>query len=586
MPAPESTTRPPPTTAAARTGAGAASAHPAPAGRRHHRGRRTPGPPPFPHARPYVETHPAPETSALRRRVGSTGQTDGGPPITARHRCHRGSVSTDGARPARPCAGGKMGPWSGGLLRGRDTLSVGDVQEIHRLPPSTARSGPCSSDPAENLLRTRTASASPPTTSGARRLDPTPSRTGRSSHSGPRGMQDFTAWPAIVDLPTCARRCATSVGNRARINRGPRRLGSDPPSSPTLGTPDSFSRNVELVFGRDATEPTSSSAGGQGASPTRGRPAGHGIVTTSNRNLARGVHPGRAAYRRTMRHDSHTTNGQRVGVLGGAAAASRPRRRCRSAGCDAHPAVGRIQARRRDARGLPATDLGYDPQMSASTAWSGSSPSSYKQGVGAVPLANRATIGNKSRSRVAPAHFRSTRRRCATGSRRPDAQVAMVEAVAKEQGLWHDAEVEPAYSETSSRPPPWCRRWPAPSGRGRVALSDAKPRYGRPARHADGTSRTGQSTVDEALGRAPASERWRSVRRHQRASPRGTGRRQAGAAVRRTPVERRHGTRPRSTRRVVLAAITSAPTTPPAVMLGAALLARRRWSAVWSASSG
>src|SRR5918997_3926895 len=77
----------------------------------------------------------------------------------------------------------------------------------------------------------------------------------------------------------------------------------------------------------------------------------------------------------------------------------------------------------------------------------------YGVGVGAVPLANRATIGNMS------PEFGST---CAifpiddetldylrfTG--RDDAQVALVEAYCKEQGLWHDPSHEPDYSETLS----------------------------------------------------------------------------------------------------------------------------------------
>jgi len=74
----------------------------------------------------------------------------------------------------------------------------------------------------------------------------------------------------------------------------------------------------------------------------------------------------------------------------------------------------------------------------------------YGDGVAQVPLANRATIGNMS------PEFGST---CAifpiddvtidylrlTG--RGDAEVALVEAYAKEQGLWHDPGAEPVFSE-------------------------------------------------------------------------------------------------------------------------------------------
>ena len=75
----------------------------------------------------------------------------------------------------------------------------------------------------------------------------------------------------------------------------------------------------------------------------------------------------------------------------------------------------------------------------------------YGPGVGAVPLANRATIGN-----MCP-EYGST---CAIFPiddgdaalpalhRPPDEQVALVEAYAKEQGLWHDPAAEPVFSET------------------------------------------------------------------------------------------------------------------------------------------
>jgi aconitate hydratase len=74
----------------------------------------------------------------------------------------------------------------------------------------------------------------------------------------------------------------------------------------------------------------------------------------------------------------------------------------------------------------------------------------YGDGVSAVPLANRATIGNMSPeygSTVAifPIDDETLRYLRLTG--RSDDQVALVEAYAKAQGLWHDASHEPAYSE-------------------------------------------------------------------------------------------------------------------------------------------
>ena len=75
----------------------------------------------------------------------------------------------------------------------------------------------------------------------------------------------------------------------------------------------------------------------------------------------------------------------------------------------------------------------------------------YGEGVGAVPLANRATIGNMSpefgsTAAIFPIDDETVRYLKLTG--RPAEQVELVEAYAKEQGLWHDPAREPVYSET------------------------------------------------------------------------------------------------------------------------------------------
>jgi aconitate hydratase len=75
----------------------------------------------------------------------------------------------------------------------------------------------------------------------------------------------------------------------------------------------------------------------------------------------------------------------------------------------------------------------------------------YGEGVGAVPLANRATIGNMSpefgsTAAIFPIDDETVRYLKLTG--RPAAQIELVEAYAKEQGLWHDPAREPVFSET------------------------------------------------------------------------------------------------------------------------------------------
>jgi aconitate hydratase len=74
----------------------------------------------------------------------------------------------------------------------------------------------------------------------------------------------------------------------------------------------------------------------------------------------------------------------------------------------------------------------------------------YGPGVAAVPLANRATIGNMSPeygSTVAifPIDGETIKYLQLTG--RAEQQVALVEAYAKAQGMWHDPDAEPSYSE-------------------------------------------------------------------------------------------------------------------------------------------
>ena len=74
----------------------------------------------------------------------------------------------------------------------------------------------------------------------------------------------------------------------------------------------------------------------------------------------------------------------------------------------------------------------------------------YGDGVGAVPLANRATIGNMSPEygstiAVFPIDDETTKYMKFTG--RSDEQIALVEAYAKAQGMWHDPAKEPRFSE-------------------------------------------------------------------------------------------------------------------------------------------
>ena len=106
----------------------------------------------------------------------------------------------------------------------------------------------------------------------------------------------------------------------------------------------------------------------------------------------------------------------------------------------------------------------------------------YGEGAGAVPLANRATIGNMSpefgsTAAIFPIDEETMRYLRLTG--RADAHIALIEAYAKEQGLWHDPSREPVYSETLELD----LGTVVPSIAGpkrpqdRIALTDAKPAF-------------------------------------------------------------------------------------------------------------
>src|SRR5581483_7383396 len=75
----------------------------------------------------------------------------------------------------------------------------------------------------------------------------------------------------------------------------------------------------------------------------------------------------------------------------------------------------------------------------------------YGPGVASVPLANRATIGNMSPEfgstcAIFPIDAETIEYLKFTG--RSAEQVALVEAYAREQGLWHDPTLEANYSQT------------------------------------------------------------------------------------------------------------------------------------------
>ena len=207
----------------------------------------------------------------------------------------------------------------------------------------------------------------------------------------------------------------------------------------------------------------------------------------------------------------------------------------------------------------------------------------YGPGVSVLPLANRATIGNMSPEfgstiAVFPIDEETTKYLKLTG--RTEEQLALVEAYAKEQGLWHDPDAEPRYSEKLELD--LATVVPSLAGpkrpQDRVSLSEAKESFrGALADYTDGSEKQDSEGYDEAVEESFPASRRAEPRQRQR---------QAGQAVR-GPEGRWPPEQPRSPSRrrqevevdhgaVAIAAITSCTNTSnPSVMIGAALLAKK-----------
>ena len=275
-------------------------------------------------------------------------------------------------------------------------------------------------------------------------------------------MQDFTGVPAVVDLATMREAVRNLGGDAARINPlAPAELVIDHSVIADLfGAPDSFVRNVDLEYERNR-ERYQFLRWGQGAfDDFRVVPPGTGIVHQVNiEYLARVVFTRTvggvlAAYPDTLvGTDSHTTMVNGLGVLGwGVGGIEAEAAMLGQPVSMLIPRVVGFKLTGELPEGSTATDLVLTiTQQLRRHGVVGKFVEFYGPGVAAVPLANRATIGNMSPEygstcAIFPIDEETLRYLRFTG--RPADQVALVEAYAKEQGLWHDPAREAAYSES------------------------------------------------------------------------------------------------------------------------------------------
>ncbi|MBM7489740.1 aconitate hydratase [Micromonospora luteifusca] len=270
-------------------------------------------------------------------------------------------------------------------------------------------------------------------------------------------MQDFTGVPCVVDLATMREAVRDLGGDASKVNPlAPAELVIDHSVIADLfGREDAFARNVELEYERNKERYQFLRWGQSAFNEFKVVPPGTGIVHQVNiEYLARTImERGGQAYPDTVvGTDSHTTMVNGLGVLGwGVGGIEAEAAMLGQPVSMLIPRVVGFKLSGEMPAGTTATDLVLTiTEMLRKHGVVGKFVEFYGPGVSAVPLANRATIGNMSPeygSTVAifPIDAETVRYLELTG--RDAAQVALVEAYAKEQGLWHDPEAEPEYSE-------------------------------------------------------------------------------------------------------------------------------------------
>ncbi|PYC64347.1 aconitate hydratase [Micromonospora arborensis] len=270
-------------------------------------------------------------------------------------------------------------------------------------------------------------------------------------------MQDFTGVPCVVDLATMREAVRDLGGDASKVNPlAPAELVIDHSVIADLfGREDAFARNVELEYERNKERYQFLRWGQTAFNEFKVVPPGTGIVHQVNiEYLARTImeRNGQAYPDTVVGTDSHTTMVNGLGVLGwGVGGIEAEAAMLGQPVSMLIPRVVGFKLSGEMPAGTTATDLVLTiTEMLRKHGVVGKFVEFYGPGVSAVPLANRATIGNMSPeygSTVAifPIDAETVRYLELTG--RDAAQVALVEAYAKEQGLWHDPEAEPAYSE-------------------------------------------------------------------------------------------------------------------------------------------
>ncbi|MDR0416203.1 MAG: aconitate hydratase AcnA [Propionibacteriaceae bacterium] len=364
-------------------------------------------------------------------------------------------------------------------------------------------------------------------------------------------MQDFTGVPCVVDLATMREAVQDLGGRPGQVNPlAPAELVIDHSViADVFGRADALARNVDREYQRNGERYRFLRWGQTAFDDFAVVPPGTGIVHQVNiEHLARVV-ASQTVDGRTVAYpdtcvgtDSHTTMVNGLGVVGWGVG-----------GIEAEaallgqpvpmliPRVVGFKLSGQLGQGVTATDLVLTiAEMLRQHKVVGKFVEFYGPGVAEVPVANRCTIGNMSPEygstiAVFPIDAQTTDYLRLTG--RPPERIALVEAYAKAQGLWHDPGREPVYSECLS-----------------LDLADVEPSIAGPKRPQDRIQLKAAKQAFAAALPAYAADPAASVS----VDLPGAG-----------PISLRHGT-------VAVAAITSCTNTSnPQVMVAAGLVAKK-----------
>ncbi len=368
-------------------------------------------------------------------------------------------------------------------------------------------------------------------------------------------MQDFTGVPCIVDLAAMREAIARLGGDAARVNPlAPAELVIDHSVQvDAYGTADSLARNTAIEFGRNGERYSFLRWGQTAFNNFKVVPPSTGIVHQVNLEYLGRVVFSKTEGKETWAYpdtlvgtDSHTTMINGLGVVGwGVGGIEAEAAMLGQPVTMLIPQVIGFELSGKLRPGTTATDLVLTiTEQLRKKGVVDKFVEFYGDGLAGLPLADRATISNMSPEfgstiAVFPVDEETIRYLTLTG--RPAEQVALVEAYAREQGLWRTNGMRAAeYTEVL-----------------RLDLGSVEPSLAGPKRPQDRVPLTKAKSVSQAAVKKTAEERAQK-------NPAATGTAPvagAGYALKDNAV--------------VIAAITSCTNTSnPAVLVAAGLLAR------------